>query len=79
MTESFVGSFRFWSSRHSGLHSAEDVADATNPEASRRDRRKHGEIFLKKLSDTQPRPKGFSYRKWEERLSHVFKGKMLRK
>ena len=67
-------SFRFWSSRHSGLHSAEDVADATNPEASRRDRRKHREI--KKNLLYLPRPKGFSYRKWKE-LFPFFKGKML--
>ena len=71
----FMRSFRYCWSRYSGLHSAEDVADTTNPEASRRDRRKHGEIFLKKIWDTQPRPKGLSYRKWEELFPMFLRGK----
>ena len=66
-------SFRFWSSRYSGLHSAEDVADANNPEASRRDRGKHGEI--KKNLWYSTHPKGFPYRKWEELFPMFLRGK----
>ena len=55
----FMRSFRYCSSRYSGLHSAEDVADTTNPEASRRDRRKHGQIFYRNSVILNPVPRAF--------------------